>query len=55
MLRAEDVPEVVANKEGEVAEEVSLKLVSDLFDDLLAKVSSVPSLALKYCCHDGKT
>ena len=28
--------------------------VSDIFDDLLARVDYVPSLAIKFCCKDGK-
>jgi hypothetical protein len=28
--------------------------VSDIFDDLLAKVDYVPGLAVKFCCQDGK-
>ena len=32
-----------------------MQSVAEIFDELLSQVDYVPSLAIKFCCKDGKT
>ena len=41
--------------ENSQEESAYIQSVSEIFDELLSKVDYVPSLAIKFCCKDGKT
>ena len=42
-------------EENSQEESAYIQSVSEIFDELLSKADYVPSLAIKFCCKDGKT